>query len=175
MTALCGVWGHLGSAGGQEGSSAPPRDVFLTQVFPQGPAEPGRVLGWPFSPSRAPSLLVSAPLTPDSHQRGPCRLPPSVPGGLRLGVAQSCWSPLICFHGIGCAAGQVRGRSPLPSLGVPACRPSRILPQPTPTHFSGHLTSPALLGEVGGLTTCIEGLFRFALFFQLLASTALPP
>lgn len=35
--------------------------------------------------------------------------------------ALSCWSPLICFCGVGSAAGQVRGRSPLPCLGVFGC------------------------------------------------------
>lgn len=126
---------------------------------PQGPAELGRVPG-----TLSPSLSgISHPYSRLSPERA-CRLPPRVPRGLRLGVARplrSCpellvTSYLLLWGWVCCWAGQ-REVTRL-SLGVPARKPpqdiSRILPQPT--HFRGHLASPALLGEVGRVAACIE-------------------
>lgn len=146
-------------------------------VIPQGPAEPGRVLG-----TLSPSLSgISHPYSQLSPARA-CRLPPSVPRGLRLGVAGpfgSCpellvTSYLLPWDWVCCWAGQ-REVTRL-RLGAPARKPpqdtSWVLPQPT--RFRGHLASPALLGEVGRVTACLEALFPPALFFQLPVSMVLP-
>lgn len=115
-------------------SSAP---TLLSTPFPhRDPAEHRlRPIGWPFSSPPAPCLWVSATCTPTltspgatgaSHQGVPA-LPLAQGLWVSLGVvrlfrpALSCWSPLICFCGVGRAAGQVRGRSPLPCLGVFGC------------------------------------------------------
>lgn len=127
---------------------------------------------------------VSATLTPDSHQRGLLQAPTQRPRGLHLGVAGpfgSCpellvTSYLLPWNWVCCWAGQRKVTRP--SLGVSACQPpqdtSWVLPKPTPTHFRGHLASPALQGKVGRVTAYTEALFPSALFFQLPVSMALP-
>lgn len=143
------TWAVLGRAeGGVLGS--PQRDIIsLTMFFPtllsillspRTLQSWARTLGWPFSPSHGrPLCWMSAILTPNCHPlRGHCRLAPRLgPSPLRWPLPGCGWAVSILPRAAGhllsafvksCASGQVRGRSPLLSLGVPALGPPGTVP-----------------------------------------------
>lgn len=171
MRSLGGTWAVLG---GRRGPLPPPRCVSYSRL-PPGPCRAGQGPALALLALPGTLSIGIAPLTPDSHQWGPCRLPPSVPGkggpppgrGPELLVT----SYLLPWDWLCCCAGQ-REVTP-PACGC-ACLPA--FPDSPTAHCHPLQGTPSFTCPPGrgGRT---DGLVLRVYFdlFQLLASTAPPP